>query len=122
MLILYWTKNERFTLVPSGTPNTTTSPLKDNQDEAESSTGIGLYVILPTLLIVVILLLILGLYFKKRRNSSQSQQMLQLETYGTTEKVLYAELAIEPRNDTRVVVRTNESPYAEIIGVLHTHR
>lgn len=105
-----------------GTPNTTTSPLKDNQDEAESSTGIGLYVILPTLLIVVILLLILGLYFKKRRNSSQSQQMLQLETYGTTEKVLYAELAIEPRNDTRVVVRTNESPYAEIIGVLHTHR
>ncbi|CAH1642308.1 unnamed protein product [Spodoptera littoralis] len=108
------------------TPITTTSPVEpvsDNQDEVESTTSnLGLYIVLPTLLIVIILLLIIALRFKKRRNPRESQQMLQLETYGTTEKVLYAELALKPRNDHRVPVQTNESPYAEIVGVLNEHR
>ncbi|XP_022824274.1 uncharacterized protein LOC111354885 [Spodoptera litura] len=108
------------------TPKTTTSPVEpvsDNQDEAESTTSnVGLYIVLPTLLIVIILLLIIALRFKKRLNPRESQQMLQLETYGTTEKVLYAELALQPRNDVRVPVQTNESPYAEIVGVLNENR
>ncbi|KAF9410695.1 hypothetical protein HW555_010287 [Spodoptera exigua] len=106
------------------TSETTTGPQEpgpDKQDDTERSTeNLALYVVLPIIVIVIIILvtLVLRFCFKKRQNPRESQRMLQLDTYDTTEKVLYVELDLKTKNDAPVPLKTNESPYAEIIGVL----
>nr|XP_049707387.1 uncharacterized protein LOC110377725 isoform X4 [Helicoverpa armigera] len=72
--------------------------------------GIGGFVVVCVALLVYVCV-------RRYRNKPDAQQTMELNTYATTNPVLYADLEIA-RGGNRTPARVEESPYAEIIGVL----
>ncbi|XP_047038769.1 uncharacterized protein LOC124643749 isoform X3 [Helicoverpa zea] len=72
--------------------------------------GIGGFVVVCAALLVYVCV-------RRYRNKPDAQQTMELNTYATTNPVLYADLEMA-RGGNRTPVRAEESPYAEIIGVL----
>ncbi|XP_021192390.3 uncharacterized protein LOC110377725 isoform X1 [Helicoverpa armigera] len=66
---------------------------------------------------VVCVALLVYVCVRRYRNKPDAQQTMELNTYATTNPVLYADLEIA-RGGNRTPARVEESPYAEIIGVL----